>query len=281
MEIIEITKQNTGFMKGFIDEDMLENIGRIFYRGLAVVDEDEIRCAMIWEVLNLENSRSNESRICFFKARDEEAASGILDAYDMKVMAEDIRVSSVVMPVENRRAEKEILKRAGFSVMLTESDQIILSLSELLELSIMKSKAIPDNILTLRDISVGQFRNGISKCLKNGKKGLCEDLSYLDISFFENDVSCCNETDGDIDSFLLFHVLPSGMLSIQFMISMNPDARNVLLGMMRQFVLNMDQEYTRDTKVLLNRHNQASLLLSEKLFPRNIGIPVYSGSRQE
>ena len=105
MEIIEITKQNTGFMKGFIDEDMLENIGRIFYRGLAVVDEDEIRCAMIWEVLNLENNRSNESRICFFKARDEEAASGILDAYDMKVMAEDIRVSSVVMPVENRRAD--------------------------------------------------------------------------------------------------------------------------------------------------------------------------------
>lgn len=281
MDIIIISNENIAFMKGYIDDDMLENIGRVFYRGLAVIDNGETSGAIIWEVKNTESSEDNESTIRFFRAHDEQSAAMLLEAYQEMVKKEKIKLSTVVMPVKDRKPEKEFLKHAGFSVTLTESDQIILSLSKLLELSIMKSKAIPEGISSLRSVSTGEFRNGIAKCIKNGKRGLCEDLLYLDASFFENDVSCCNLVNGAIDSFLLFHELPSGMLSIQLMISMNPDARMVLLGMMRYFVLSMDLYYARDTKVLLNRHNQASLLLTEKLFPRDIGIPVYSGSRIE
>jgi hypothetical protein len=129
---------------------------------------------------------------------------------------------------------------------------------------------------------VRQFRGGINRCVDLGKRGLCEDMEYLPISAFEQDVSTCSlDENGEVDGLLLFHKLPSGILSIQLMIYMGKDVANGLPGMMRLFVNKMEEKYEPDTQIILNRHNEASLLLSEKLLPRGFGIPVYAGSRTE
>ena len=50
---------------------------------------------------------------------------------------------------------------------------------------------------------------------------------------------------------------------------------------MRYSILAMEEHYPGDTHVMLDRHNESSFLLSEKLFPRGFGVPVYAGSREE
>ncbi len=281
MEIIEISENNIDMFTGYIHEDMAENIGRVFYRGLAAVENGMVCAAMIWEYLNLESGEDNEGAIRFFRAEDSRPALLMLEEYSDRVRKENVKLSTVVISLKDHKTEKDLLGQAGFSMKLTESDQIIVSLSELLELPLMKSGDIPGGIISLCYATARQFRNGISKCLANGKKGLCEDLKYLQASFFEERVSCCYEKDGEINGFLLVHALPSGMISVQLMICMDDDVKSILGGMIRKSLLSLDEEYTRDTKVVLNRHNQATLLLMEKLMPREFGIPVYSGCRKE
>lgn len=281
MEIIELTRDNIDEYMDIIDIDMAENIDRYYFRGLVTLDGGEAVAAMIWEYLNVESSVDNESAIRFFKAKEQNIADEMLKVYKEKIREENVKLSKVVIPTTDNREEKTILKNAGFSMKLAESDLIIVSLSELSGMSVMKSRHIPDGVIPLREVTVRQFRNGIDRCLKKGKKGLCEDLKYLPVSYFEKDVSCCYEKDGELNSFLLFHQLPSETISIQLMICMDEDPKTILLGMIRSFVISMEDEYSPDTKVLLNRHNQASLLLAEKLLPRGFGLLVYEGSRIE
>jgi hypothetical protein len=102
------------------------------------------------------------------------------------------------------------------------------------------------------------------------------------MKYFDEDVSTCYVNgDGDIAGFILFHVLPSQMLSFQLMVCLDKDVGTILPGMMRRFVSSMEEYYYPDVKIILNRHNEASMLLSEKLLPRGFGIPVYVGNREE
>ena len=59
------------------------------------------------------------------------------------------------------------------------------------------------------------------------------------------------------------------------------DYGKIIPQMMKQSVTSAEEIYSPDTEVWIDRHNYASLALSEKLFPRGFGTPVYVGSRQE
>ena len=189
--------------------------------------------------------------------------------------------SHFVIPVKGYKNEKEALKAAGFSAKLSEGDNIIVKLSELSAMPIMKSRKVPHNIGTISELTLRKFRKGISKAISRGRKGLCEDLSYLSMGWFEGDVSCYSMDEDEISGFLLFHKLPSEMLSIQLMVGLDNNYDKNLLGMVRKFIVSMEEKYPPETKIVLNRHNSASLQLAEKLLPRGFGIPVYAGNREE
>ena len=53
------------------------------------------------------------------------------------------------------------------------------------------------------------------------------------------------------------------------------------LAMMKASVLLAAQKYPSETEVVLRRHTDATILLTEKLFPTTIGYPVYRGERAE
>ena len=265
----------------YLGRDMVENLGRAFYRGLVAEDEDGIAGAMIWEYLNLEEEWDTESAIRFFRVKNKETAEELLGAYAEIARKRETVWTHLTLPVKEGREAKAILKELGFQVKLTESDQIIVSDAELMKTVLMKSKTVPDEILPLSEISVRQFRKGIVNCIMNGKKGLCEDLWYLPLSYFEKDLSCCFQRDGEINSFFLIHRMPSGLLSVRLMASMDKEYQRILPYMMRHFVLNARDKYGAKAKIHLDRHNEASLKLSEKLLPRHFGTPVYAADRKE
>lgn len=283
MSIIELDADNVVEYIPFMGEDMAENIQREFYRGIVIPSDtaDGIAAGMVWEYRNFEEDADTESVIEWIRIFDMEATDTLFDAYHEKIKSEGAVRSHFVIPVKGYKNEKEALKAAGFSAKLSEGDNIIVKLSELSAMPIMKSRKVPHNIGTISELTLRKFRKGISKAISRGRKGLCEDLSYLSMGWFEGDVSCYSMDDDEISGFLLFHKLPSEMLSIQLMIGLDNNYDKNLLGMVRKFIVSMEEKYPPETKIVLNRHNSASLQLAEKLLPRGFGIPVYAGNREE
>ncbi len=284
MQIIELNDENISEYTQYVGEDMAENLERTFYRGFLVMSDagDDMLSGIIWEYHNYDEDTDTESFIEWIKINDPEAADTLFDEYTKRIKAEAVVKSHFVIPVKDRKVEKEALKKAGFTARLTEGDNIIVELSELSALPIMKSRAVPPNISVISDLTLRKFRKGIYQCVTKGKKGLCQDLSFLQMSWFDADVSCYAKGEEDtITGFFLFHKLPSGMMSIQLMIGLDKNAQQNLLGMIRKFIISMEENYPPETKILLNRHTQASLQLTEKLLPRGFGIPVYAGVREE
>ena len=133
----------------------------------------------------------------------------------------------------------------------------------------------------MNQLSLRTFRKGISKCIDKGRFGLCEDLSELGIAWFEDTVSCVSTVEGIINGFFLFHKRPSGVLAVQLLICLDKSFKTTLPLMMKQFVVAMEENYPPDTLIELDRHNEQSMLLTERLLPRGFGIPIYAGSREE
>ena len=115
-------------------------------------------------------------------------------------------------------------------------------------------------------------------------KGNCEDISYLPRNYFDSDLSCYYEEQDSIQGMLLFHKTPSGHLELALLRAMPKKSKEmpqILLQLMAYCAGQMESLYPGDAIVAVNRHDQSSLLLTEKLFPRGFGRPVYSGSRKE
>ena len=283
MTVIQLNEDNALKYVSYLTGDVAENLSRPFYRGILMQEDgsENILAGVVYELIGVNENTPTESAIRWLKIDDEAAAEILFDSYKEAISLADVKLSTFVIPVENSQKAKVALKAAGFTVRLSEGDNIIVTLDELLELPIMKNRKIPDSISPLNQMTTRIFRQAISKSVMLGRKGVCEDLSSLPLSWFDPDVSCYSEQNGTVDGLLLFHKLPSGMLTIQLMVALSGNAQPIILGMMRKFVISLEETYGADMKVVLNRHNQSSLELTEKLLPRGFGIPVYKGSRQE
>jgi hypothetical protein len=261
---------------------MAENFSRIHYRGLiAKNDKREPASGIIWELIGLESGKNIESKIKWFRADEEDVAKKLVDAYSLRIATDRVKKSSFVIPVKMGGLEKMLLKEAGFSVRLTEGDDIVVSLRELTELPFILNKPVPGYVDAINSMTIRNFRNTIAKSIAMGKKGVCEDLEHLAMAWFDTDVSCYSKKSDDINGIMLFHERPSGVVSIALMVAFDQDFSKTLPAMMRFFVASCQEKYSLDTMIHFSRHNQPSFLLSEKLLPRGFGSPVYAGERME
>ena len=130
-------------------------------------------------------------------------------------------------------------------------------------------------------VNIRTFRRGITRSICEGRYGLCEDLESLGVRWFEDEVSSISIEDEAINGMFLFHLRPSGIVAVQLLVCLDNSYKKTLPNLMCQFILAMEGKYGPDTMIELDRHNEQSLLLSEKLLPRGFGIPVYEGSREE
>ena len=282
MDIIRITKDNLADFGSMIGDDMAENIGRIFYRGLALVDEGNRPAAsIVWRYINMENDSDNEAVIEWLKADTKEEVHGLLEAYKAEISAEEAVRSRFVLPAAQGRHLKAALKKEGFSFKLSEGDELISSIDELKSTKILGINIAMTGVYPLSNMLMRTYRKEILRCIEAGRKGVCEDLAYLPMAYFDPDLSSYVETDGEIRGLQLYHKTPSGSLEIKLLIAWGSDYKRVFPQLFKKTLQSAQALYPGDTRVILNRHNESAFLLTEKLFPRGFGRPVYMGERDE
>lgn len=277
MEIVELTEDNVSEYSDTLSQDIAENIGRDFYRGIAVC-ENNMNCgAMVWEYKNYKDSKDTESEIYYVSADDEAAIKALIDQYNLASNNENVKRSSF----EFDRVEDYTLQAFcsdGFETQIAEGRDILVTVGELKMLCEPKKK-IPDYIVALKDLIGLQFWQGIINCLFSGRKGLLEDLDALPKNWYENDISCCTLTDELVNGMLLVHRFPSGILMPVLFTSIGADYKNDLMYMMIHAARKAVERYPADTTVLIRRHNSAVEALSKKFFSEKKGSQVMRGKK--
>ena len=281
MNILALDESNTRQYLDYISADMAENIGRLFYHGLIAVGDEGPVAGIIWHIRNAMSEDGRESAICWLRLDDKAAAEKLFDFYKSSIDTLDVVRSTYSLPARNFADGKEALYAAGFSVELMEGDLIRTTVSEVSSLPIFRKIKPQGDIKPLRELDLRGFNAGLRRFTGQEIRGVCDDLEYLPRDYFDNDVSCYCEVDGMIDGIILFHTLSSGALRIVIMSAMGEDYKRILAQMMSMAVTNARSLYPPRTEICIDRHNYASLALSEKLFPCGFGMPVYMGSRQE
>lgn len=282
MSIVELTEDNIESFLDYLTEDVAENIGRTFFNGLLVTDEDsKPKAGMVWELKNMLKDTNKESHIVWLKAEDEQSFNELFDRYDREIKPEGIVRSSFTLPARTSRDLKMMLKGKGFTVNLMEGDKITAKLSEIADISAFNKITVSDCVMPLRNATQRSFSAAISRMVSQGHYGTCEDLAYLPRLYFENDVSCYAEVDGQITGLFLVHRTPSEKLEVVLMFVTGKESVKLIPQMIKQSVESAYEAYEPDVEIIINRHDYASLALGERLFPRGFGIPIYEGERSE
>lgn len=281
MYIIELTTENVLSYVGFVPVDVADHIDRTFFYGLLAVENEAPLAGMVWEVKNMLVDEARESRIVWMRIDDPTAADELFATYEENIEMDDVEVSSFVIHARRISPEKDALKAHGFSVKLAEGDEITATLEQAAKIPLMEKIQDDPSIKPLWSANPTAFSSALKRMTDMGHQGVCEDLFYLPRLYFDNDVSCFYEKNGQIDGLMLFHRAPSGNLKVILMVAVAKDFRKILLKMIKKALVNAMDLYASDTKVVIDRHNYATLALGEKLFPNEIGMPVYVGSRKE
>ena len=281
MEVIVLTEENVSRYEDYISQDVAENIGRTYHRGLIVTNDDVPVAGMVWELKNVLKEKDVESRIIWMTIEDESAGDVLFGKYDELIKEASVIKSYFSLPARTGKEEKKLLKEKGFTVALMEGDQITARLSEIAEIEFVKKIKKAETINPLRFITQRGFNSVLRRMMSIGHYGICEDLPYLPRSYFENDISCFSEVDGVINGLLLCHKYPSGKIEVSMIAAVGKDYVKILPYMIAISVQNALEIYPPETEVIIDRHNYASLALGEKLFPRGFGVPVYIGERSE
>ena len=280
MKIIVLTEDNVQDYEEFIPEDVAENIGRTYYRGIIAEDEKPLG-GMIWIIKNARSEDKKESHIDWLVFSDDSVGDALFEKYEEMASYEDVTKTTFELPARKGKEYKAFLKEKGFSVKLMEGDIIVAKLSEIAEIGFLKKIRPNDDIKPLRSVTQRGFNIAIRRMSTMGYHGLCEDIEYLPRMFFENDISCYSEQEGIINGLFLCHKKPSGRLVVEMMSAVGKDYVKTLPYLIGRSYLNAIEIYPPETEVMIDRHNYASLALGEKLFPTSFGIPIYIGSRDE
>ncbi|MCR5654452.1 MAG: hypothetical protein K6G07_02285 [Lachnospiraceae bacterium] len=282
MEITEITEDNVEQFMEYIDPDACENIGRRFYRAVAVTDDDTTEAAMIWELKHAEDEEvDTEGRLDWISVTDASAKKLLFEEYASRATEEEVTKSYFKFTTDAAGSLRETFEGEGFETEDCEGDDIVVTIERLLELPMVKKTKTPPYIVELGTLKSRSFRSGVIDCMYHIHRELPEDLAALSLDWYEPDVSCYEESDGNIDGFLLVHRMTSGKLRVELLADWGPDEKKNLMYMVRFSILRAAELYPHDTEVVIHRHDSATFKLSAYLFPEAKGEESFSGQRQE
>ena len=281
MDIRLINEDNIEEYSELLDPDTARNISREYFSGLALHKEETepAQSAIVWELKNTEDDIETEAELEYIRLEDEKAGELLLKSFKEEISDGNVKRSYFELESFDDPVEKAT-SAGGYAPGKKESKNIVVSLEELANLSIMK-KPTASYVTAINELMVRQYRKGITNCLFHGRKGLLEDLAFLPMSWFDQDVSSCVQTDGRATGFLLVHKTESDRLVVDLLFAMEPDAKLNLLQMIRYSVNAAMEKYPADTEVILKRHNDMSVALINKLFPDKKGVEVLAGKREE
>ncbi len=282
MDITEISEENLDEFKGILDPDIVENIARKYFKGIVALSDGEVQGAMIWELLYVDDIyHSTEARINLFHITNREAGNALLENYSDRCFDDEVEKSHFQLPKSQDGLAEEILKENGFDLREGEGSYLEERIKQLSQLSLTKKKNIPSYIVALGELSSRTYRRGIVDCLFHIQRELLDDLDELPIEWFEPNISCYEETDGDVSGYLLLHKNSSGAIRVELLADWGPDSNIMLLNMIRFAIKKGIENYSDDTKVLIHRHDESTINLTKYLFPNEKGPDRIIGERSE
>ena len=282
MQITGLTKENVHDYIDFLSMDIAECIGREFTCGFVCIKEGEDRpsAGIVWELKQGDDELDIKSHILFIRALDEESANVLMDEYTESALLAECGSSYYSLPNTLGGVEINALKKAGFSLEEKESSVISVSLSEIIKRLLKHGDDQYDNIKPLSQAEDRFFSSMIAELDFEGYHGICDDLLFLPREFFDNDVSCYYEDDEEVYAIVLVHEKPSGKIVLDLLHSHDEDP-NTLIHIMKKTVMLAEAKYDPATEFLIDRHDKRSLLMCQKLFPKETGEMVYEGMRKE
>ena len=281
MEFKPIFEDNMGDYSDLVDIDIAENMGRMYYRGLAAHDpeNDNPLSLLIYRLKSLEGSRNSESELLWIYAAEPSCIASLLDGY--REEAGDERIVKTGFEFSSLEKEKEeALKGCGFSVKTVESRNIDVTIDDCKKLSITRKKA-PSYVQSIIFLDYQEFYQGLMNILFRYDDPSQEDLAHLPKEWYEQSVSCFTKTDGRVNGFLLVHACPSGLLVPVLFFAVGPVYRVNLIEMLRFSIGRAAEIYPGDTVVRIHRRNEQVSALSSKFFPDKKGSPAVAGERVE
>ncbi|MBR3525160.1 MAG: GNAT family N-acetyltransferase [Lachnospiraceae bacterium] len=272
-DTIRITADNLEEYDGVLPKDALQDIPRPWHRAL-VAQNGKKTSYLVYELKDMEDEKEGRSEICWLKLEDD--GKELFSEYGNEL--KDLGVVSSFLETDPK--QKKALTAAGFSTEERESEGIFITVGELAKLP-LASKKTPDFVVGLKELGERQFKRGIGNCMINNRKGLLEDMAFLPMEWFEQDVSSAVLTDGRVSGLLLVHQLPSKRLMVDLLFSSSGDSRLDIPRMMSRSIQAAVEKYPKDTPVILKRHNKTVHALTDKLFPDKKGESVLYGERKE
>ena len=281
MEIVRLDDENISLFSDYVPEDIAENIGRTYYRGLILTEDNRPVAGIIWFFKNNRSETDRESHIVWLEFSDDESGTVLFEEYNAIITTEGIPRSTFSLPARAAKEKRAFLKKRGFTAHLMEGDLIAARLSEVSELEVFSRIKYTGDVRPLSEMPQRAFNIAIKRMASKGFCGINEDIESLPRSYFENDVSAFYEKDGVITGLFLCHITASGKIRIEMMVCLGKDYSRPLMEMMKKSMESANAKYAPETEIIIDRHNYATQALGEKFFPTGFGIPVYVGEREE
>ena len=280
MTVIEITDDNAENFEAFIDEDMIENLEREFFRGIGAMDDSGKPVgALVFELKDSESEADTKSRIRSLNVLNDEVKDLIMSEYEDAASNEAVVESFYELPDEEMSKR---LEASGFSLEVMEGLDLVVTMEDIKKLvRTININKFPAYISSLGEVSVAQYRTFIKNCMFKGRYGLLEDLPYLTKNWFEQEVSCCALTDDDLSGVFLLKRTPSGALFALLYTAFGPDYQRNLGLMMAYTAKRIAEIYPDETRVVIRRHNEGVKKLTDRFFSNLRGEQVFNGKRSE
>ncbi|MCR5594682.1 MAG: hypothetical protein K6G12_02435 [Lachnospiraceae bacterium] len=282
MDIIVLNNENITEYEDYIAPDAAENLSREYYRGLVVCDDTEPLAALIWELIYYEDyDNDTEAKLIWIKVSDDAAYKDLLNEYSEMARRDGVVRTSFEFSDDELKEYKDLLADEGFKIKEQEGSDLMFTVGDLKLLRIAKLLKTPSYICNLGMLKNRSFRRGIVDCVYNIKRRLPEDIIRLPMEWFEPEISCYEESDGDSNGFLLIHKCPSGRLKIELLADWGPDAKKELVHMIAFTLKRAFEIYPDDTEIILHRFDEPSRKLAGYFFPQLKGNVGIFGTRTE
>ncbi len=281
MNLKSILPDNINEYADYVDEDMSENIGRMFYRGLAAhaPEDDSLLSLLIWELKSPEGNERSTSELKWIYSADPSYISNILDGYHSEVLNDGVK-KTIFESSSIKKEEENALSESGFTIEQVEGSNIDVTLGECSKLPLFKKHA-PLYVQSLNLLDDQEFLQGIMNILFKDDDPALEDIAFLSRTWYEPEISCYTKTDGKVTGLFLVHACPSGILTPVLLFALGADAKINIVEMLRFSVKAAEDKYPEDTVIRVHRRNLPVKKISAKLFPDKKGTPSVSGVRNE
>ena len=282
MQIVGLTSENVKDYASFLTEDAAQWIGRVFSGGFVLLKEDEetVAAGIIWELESGEEDLDTDCHIISLKAVDEESAVILLDEFTQLVADMGCNRTLFELPTTLGSVEKNALEKAGFSLETKEGRIVSIALADIGMALLSHKNKQDDKIKPLSEADSRLFDVAIAELDMDGIRGTCMDMAELPMDFYEKDISCFSEDEGDISAMALFHKRPSGKLELNLLSNVG-DSDDDPIELLKQAVFLAEGIYAPNTKFLFDKSNANIKELLDRFFPKAKAVQVIAGCRKE